>query len=166
MKILRKTYTFGYEWVIDDKKVLLGVDFPFHKEEFIEFHFKGEDVNIEGPLYRRLLRNLNNDSQLRKELKMLLSSWARLLVSLGVCRDDSSAKKCFSNRLGKRWTPKDNGKEGRLTFVYIPHPENEHKMTFDNFKIKRGYFNRQKVDIRFSGGRVAMEFFTNSCSGK
>ena len=166
MKILRKTYTFGHELMFDDKKFLLGVSFPFRKEEFIKFDWGGEDIDIEGTLYVRLLENLNNDSELRKELKIFLSSWARLLASIRVCRNDSRGKSCFSSRLGKGWTLKDDGKEGRLTFIYLPHREYKRKMTFDNFKIKRGYFHRQTVDIRFSVGRIVIEFFTNSCSQK
>ena len=160
----RKSYRFGHELALDEKGFLLGVDFPFRKEKFLKFDFRGEAVEIGGSLYGQLSENLNENVQLRKELKTLLSSWARLLASVSICRNDSRGKDCFFHHLDQRWALKAYAKEGRLTFSYRSRQKNGRKIIFDNFEIGKGYFNRQKIDIHFSGGRIVMEFFTNSCS--
>ena len=160
----QKTYTFSYELDIDDKKFLLGVDFPFYREEFLKINFKTEGVKVEGSLYKRLLKNLDNNSRLFSELKEFFSSWGHLLLSIRKCRNNVEGRECFfANLDDKRWTVKDGGKRGRLMFTYFPHLDKDHGIIFDNFKIKEGYFNRQKIDIRFSVGRMTMEFFINSC---
>ena len=166
LSMLQKSYTFDYEFLVDDKKFLLGIDFPFHKEEFIRIDFNKDTVNMGGKLYRRLLENWNDTLESRNALVRFLSSWSHLLVSIRVCRNDPRGKSCLFDHLDKWWMLKDDGKKGRLTFSYFPHQDNSHGMIFDNFNIKKGYFNRQKIDIRFFKRRVEMEFFTNSCSAR
>ena len=165
LKSLGKTYTFNHELAIDGDGFLLGVDFPFYREEFLKIDFKRGRRGIDGSLYKRMLKHFDGEPQLRKGIEDSLSSLGHLLASIQICRNGLRGRECFSNRLDDRWRWKDNLKKGHLSFSYFPHKGKSRAMVFARFKVRDGYLNRQKIDIHLSEGEIVMEFFINSCSG-